>query len=90
MKHEFSHRIFEKTSDVIFQENLSSGSQDVPCRPEECMDGHGKLIVSFHHFMNRPNNSMYSVLSIYRFSREWRKQSMNAGKREIQKTTFFF
>jgi hypothetical protein len=25
---------------------------------------------------------------MYRFSREWRKQSMNAGKREIWKTTF--
>jgi hypothetical protein len=31
----------------------------------------------------------YSVLSFYRFSREWRKQSMNVGKREIRKTTFF-
>jgi hypothetical protein len=31
---------------------------------------------------------IYSVLSIYRFSREWRKQLMNAGKREIRKTTF--
>jgi hypothetical protein len=33
--------------------------------------------------------SKYSVLSIYRLSREWRKQSMNAGKQEIRKTTFF-
>jgi hypothetical protein len=32
---------------------------------------------------------LYSVLSIYRFSRERRKQSMNTGKRESRKTTFF-
>jgi hypothetical protein len=31
----------------------------------------------------------YSVLSIYRFSGKWRKQSMNAGKREIRKNHFF-
>jgi hypothetical protein len=58
MKLEFSHQIFKKPSDVIFQENLSSGSQDVPCRPEKHMDGHEKLIVAFHHFMSEPNNSM--------------------------------
>jgi hypothetical protein len=33
-------------------------------------------------------NFMYSGISIYRFSREWRKQT-NMGKRLIQKTTFF-
>jgi hypothetical protein len=30
----------------------------------------------------------YGVLSIYRFSREWRKRSMNVGKREIGNTNF--
>jgi hypothetical protein len=32
---------------------------------------------------------MYSRISIYRFSRELRKQMMNMGKRLIRKTTFF-
>ena len=31
----------------------------------------------------------YSRTSIYRFSRGWRKQTMNAGKRLIRETTFF-
>jgi urease accessory protein UreF len=31
----------------------------------------------------------YSGISICRFSREWRKQTMNMGKRLIRKTTFF-
>ena len=33
--------------------------------------------------------SLYSRTSIYRFSRGWRKQTMNAGKRLIRETTFF-
>ena len=32
---------------------------------------------------------IYSRTSIYRFSRGWRKQTMNAGKRLIRETTFF-
>jgi hypothetical protein len=32
--------------------------------------------------------SEYSRTSIYRFSRKWRKQAMNAGKRLILETTF--
>jgi hypothetical protein len=32
---------------------------------------------------------VYSGISIYRFSREWRKQTMNVGKRLIRKITFF-
>jgi hypothetical protein len=34
--------------------------------------------------------SLYSGISIYHFSREWRKQTMNMGKRLIRKTTFFY
>jgi hypothetical protein len=32
---------------------------------------------------------LYSGTSIYRFSRGWRKQTMNAEKRSIRETTFF-
>jgi hypothetical protein len=31
---------------------------------------------------------VYSELSIYRFSRKWRKQTMNVRKRKIRKATF--
>jgi hypothetical protein len=58
MKFEFFQQIFENPSDVKFQENLSSGSQDVPCRPSIWM-GMKKLIVAFHNFMNVLKNSMY-------------------------------
>jgi hypothetical protein len=58
MKPEFSQWMFEKPSDVKFQENLSSGSQDVPCRPNIWM-GKKKLTVAFHNFVNVPKNSMY-------------------------------
>jgi hypothetical protein len=37
---------------------MSSGSQDVPCRPNIWM-GMKKLIVAFHNFVNAPKNSMY-------------------------------
>jgi len=58
MKPEFSQRIFEKPSYVKFQENLSSGSQDVPCRPNIWM-GMKKLIVAFHNFVNVPKISVF-------------------------------
>jgi hypothetical protein len=35
------------------------------------------------------SEAKYSGISIYRFSREWRKQTMNMGKRLTRKTTFF-
>ena len=35
------------------------------------------------------DKTKYSRTSIYRFSRGWRKQTMNAGKRLIRETTFF-
>jgi hypothetical protein len=51
MKLEFSQWIFEKPSDAKFQENLSSGRQDVPFRPNIWI-GMNKLIVAFHNFVN--------------------------------------
>jgi len=43
------------------------------------------------HFINQMQGTTtkYSRTSIYRFSRGWRKQTMNVGKRLIRETTFF-
>jgi hypothetical protein len=46
---------------------MSSGSQDVPCRPNIWM-GMKKLIVAFHNYVNVPKNSM-SLLNI---ATKWR------------------
>jgi len=56
MKLEFSQRIFEKSSNIKFHENPSSGSGVVPWGQ---MDGRAdttKLIVAFRSFANAPKN----------------------------------
>jgi len=63
MKLEFSRKIFEKCSNIKFNENPSSGSRVVPC---ERMDGQNgqtemtKLIVAFRNVANMPNYSTYT------------------------------
>jgi len=47
MKLEFSHRIFEKYSNIKFVENPYSGSQTVPCGQ---MDRHGEPNSRFSKF----------------------------------------
>jgi hypothetical protein len=60
MQFEISGQIFEKSPNIKFQENPSSGSRVVPCgqtdgRTDRWTDM-TKLIVAFRNFANVPNN----------------------------------
>ena len=50
MKLEFCRRNFEKSPNIKFHENPSSGSRVVPCGRTDMM----KLIVAFRNFANAP------------------------------------
>jgi hypothetical protein len=50
MKLEFSRQIFEKSSDIDFHENPSSGSRTVP---RERTDGHDEASSRFRKFCER-------------------------------------
>ena len=52
MKLEFSRQIFEKNSDIKFNQNPSSGSGVVPCGQTDM-----KLIVAFRDFAKASKNS---------------------------------
>ena len=52
MKFEFSRQIFEKVSNVKFNQNPSSGSRVVPCGETDMT----KLIVAFRNAANAPKN----------------------------------
>jgi len=52
MKLELSEQIFEKSSNINFHENPSSGSRVVPYGPTDMT----KLIVAFRNFANGPKN----------------------------------
>jgi len=49
MKLDFSQQIFEQSSDIKFHENLSSGSQVVPCRQLD-RQTHDKTDSNFSQF----------------------------------------
>ena len=51
MKLEYHRKIFEKSSNIKFHENPSSGSRVVPCGRTDIT----KLIVDFRNFANAPN-----------------------------------
>jgi hypothetical protein len=53
MKLEFSRQFFEKSKNIIFHENPSSGSRVVPCRQTDMT----KLIVVFRNFANAPKTT---------------------------------
>jgi len=50
MKLEFSRQIFEKSTNIKFHENPSSGSRVVPCGRTDMT----KLIAAFRYFANVP------------------------------------
>jgi len=56
MKLEFSRQIFEKSSNIKFHENLSSGSRVVPCGRTDRRTDMAKLIVAFRNFAKAPRN----------------------------------
>jgi hypothetical protein len=59
MKLEFSRQIFEKYSNIIFHENLPSGSRVVPWGQRTDMT---KFIVAFRNSANAPKNSTLFLL----------------------------
>jgi len=56
MKLAFSRPIFEKYSNIRFQENPPSGSRVVPCGQTDWRTFKLKLIAAFHNFANAPKN----------------------------------
>jgi len=56
MKLECSRQIFEKSTNIKFHENLSSGSR-VPCGRTDMT----KLIVTFRNFANGPKNCRANI-----------------------------
>ena len=73
MKLEFSRQIFEKSSDIKFHQNPSSGRRVVPCEQIDRRTDMTKLIVAIRSFANAPkearvtctaNGKLYLCLSI--------------------------
>jgi hypothetical protein len=56
LKLELPWQIFEKYSNIKFNENLSSGSRVVPFGETDGRADMTKLIVAFHNFANAPKN----------------------------------
>jgi hypothetical protein len=52
----FFRQIFEKYSNISFNENASSGSRDVPCGERDRWTDMTKLIVALRNFAKAPNN----------------------------------
>jgi hypothetical protein len=52
MKLEFCKQIFEKSSDITFHEDPSSGSRVIPCVWTDGQTDSTKLIVTFRNFAN--------------------------------------
>ena len=63
MKLEFSRHIFEKSSNIQFHENPSSGSRVVLCGPKDRRTDMTKLIVVFRNFANAPKTGAYTHVS---------------------------
>jgi hypothetical protein len=61
-KLQFSQQIFEKSSNIKFHENPSSGSRVVPCERTDMT----KLIVAFRNFANAPKN-VFSVSAFRKY-----------------------
>ena len=64
MKLEFSRQIFEKSSDIKFDENPSSGSRVVPCGQTDGRTDMTKLIVAFRNSANAPNEEKYPTPAV--------------------------
>jgi hypothetical protein len=54
MKFEFYRQVFEKSSNIKFNENSSSGNRVVPCGLTDRQTYMTKLIVAFRNFENTP------------------------------------
>ena len=65
MKLEFSRQIFDKSSNIKFNENPSSGNRDVPCRQTDGRTDMTKLIAAFLNFADARRNYYYLNLLIF-------------------------
>jgi hypothetical protein len=64
MKLQFLRWIFEKISNVRFNQNPSSGSRVVSCGRTEGQTDMTKLIVAFRNFANAPKNQFTAIASL--------------------------
>jgi hypothetical protein len=62
MKVEFFRQMFEKYSDIMFNENTPSGSQVGPCWRTEGRTDMKKLIVSFRSFANASKMTQSEII----------------------------
>jgi hypothetical protein len=60
MKVEFSRQIFERSSNIKFHEDPSSGSQVIPCGRTDRQTEMIKLILAFRNFVKPPKNGNIS------------------------------
>ena len=65
MKLEFSRQSFEKSSNIKFNQNLSSGSRVVPCGRKDRQTALTKLIVAFRNSANAPEKGRHEPLKRY-------------------------
>jgi hypothetical protein len=56
MKSEFSRQIFQKLTNIKFQENPSSGSRVFPCGRTDGHTDTANLIIAFRNFANTLKN----------------------------------
>jgi len=85
MKLEFSQQIFKKYTNIKFWENPSSRSKVVPHRQRVGKIQRTKLIVTFHSFVNLPNdthilkfNTLNKTLNVWKVSTWWSTSNMAA------------
>jgi len=64
MKLEISRHIFEKSSNIKFHENPSSGSRVVPCGQTDRQTGITKLTVAVRNFVNVPKKIHITILPL--------------------------
>jgi hypothetical protein len=55
-ENQLSQQIFEKSPNIKFHKNPSSGSQVVPCERKDRRTVMTKLIVAYRNFVNAPKN----------------------------------
>jgi hypothetical protein len=60
IKLELLQQIFEKSSNIKFHENPSSGSRIVPCGRTDRLLAMTKLVVAFHSFSSAPKMICYN------------------------------
>ena len=79
MKLEFSGRNFEKSSNIKFHENPSSGRRVVPCGRTDIM----KLIVAFSNYAKAPKKGFPLTFAMVGFARICRLMTLHLRHHDI-------